>query len=131
MGNQGAERDQGAGAGHRPCRLGSLRRPCVGPSPVTGSTHLQDPQVPLGVEPSSPRLRAHAAAQDDGIVAHRAERVGELLQMRGPVSEDEAVPALGKRGRRVGDDLPGPLLVGDQVLVNDEGQRAVRAGSRL
>jgi proteic killer suppression protein len=31
-------------------------------------------------------------------VAHRAERVGELVQVRGPVGEDQAVPALGRHG---------------------------------
>jgi hypothetical protein len=46
-------------------------------------------------------------------------RVGELVQVRGPVGGDEAVPALGQRGCRVRDDLPSPRMVCDQVLVND------------
>lgn len=64
-----------------------------------------------------------------GVVANRAQRVGELVQVRSPVSEDEAVPALVQRNRHVGDDLPGPLLVGDQVLVNEgDAARRGRAG---
>ena len=54
-------------------------------------------------------LLPHAAAQDDGVVAYRAERVGELVQVRGPIGEDEAVPALGQRGRRIVDDRPGEV----------------------
>jgi hypothetical protein len=45
-------------------------------------------------------------------VAHRAQRAGELVQVRGPVSEDEAVPAPGQCGRCVGDHLPVPLYSG-------------------
>jgi len=61
------------------------------------------------------------AMQDEGVVANRAQRVGELVQVLcGPVGEDEAVPALGQRNHHVGDDLPGWLLVGEisQVKVS-------------
>jgi hypothetical protein len=62
-------------------------------------------------------------------VAQTAQRVGEFVQVRGPVGEDEAGPALGQRGCHVGDDLQGPRLVGDQVLVDDgDAARRGRAG---
>jgi len=45
---------------------------------------------------------AHAAAQDDGIVAQAAQGADERGQVGGPVGEDEAVPAPGQglRARR-------------------------------
>ncbi len=62
-----------------------------------------------------PAFSAHATAQGDHIVAHRSQCVGELVQMRGPVREHEAVPAPGQRGRRFGDDLE-PIVTGDTYI---------------
>lgn len=94
------------------------------PSPAYGPVATTSSGGPPGcgcsrASASALALGAHAAAQDDGIVARRAKRVRELVQVRGPVSEDQAVPALGQRCQHIGDDLPDPLLIGDQVLVND------------
>ena len=92
------------------------------PGVWTGRHGEQGRPARLGLEPGErggPCFGAHAAAQDDGIVAYRAQCVGELVQVRGPVSEHEAIPAQGQRSHHVGDNLPGPPLVGDQVLVND------------
>jgi len=66
-----------------------------------------------------PGLRAHAAAQDHGIMPELTKDTGYFLQVAGPVGEDEAVPALGEGRRYVGDDLARALVAGDQVLVDD------------
>jgi hypothetical protein len=92
------------------------------PSPAYGPVATASMGGPPGWSRASAAVRALTPAmQDEGVVANRAQRVGELVQVLcGPVGEDEAVPALGQRNHHVGDDLPGWLLVGEisQVKVS-------------
>jgi len=53
-----------------------------------------------------------------GIVTRGPQPVRQLLQVRDPASEDEAVPALLKRGGHIRDDLAGARIAGDQVAVD-------------
>ena len=65
------------------------------PSPAYGPVAAASRRAArLGLEPGErggPCFGAHAAAQDDGVVAYRAQRLGELVQVRGPVSGHKAV----------------------------------------
>jgi hypothetical protein len=61
---------------------------------------------------------AHAAAQHHRIMARGPQPVRQLVQVRDPADEDEAVPALRKRGHHVRDDLADACLAGDQVVVD-------------
>ena len=54
---------------------------------------------------------AHAALEDDRVVAQRAQCAGDRLQMAGPVGEDKAVPALAYGVCDVGDNLLVALAV--------------------
>ena len=112
-----------------------VQRGAVEPFPAYGPVATASRGGPPGWGWSRASAAARALApmpprrmtgQDDGVVAYRAQRVGELVQVRGPVSEDEAVPALGQRSRHVGDDLSGPLLVCDQAPLVNEGDAARR-----
>ena len=52
-------------------------------------------------------------------MAQPTQCVGERFQVRGPVGQDQAVPALRQGGGHVSGDLPVALFVGDEVLVDD------------
>jgi hypothetical protein len=56
--------------------------------------------------------------------------VRQLVQVRDPGGEDEAVPALRKRGGHVCDDLAGACLAGDQVGRSPSSRRARRGRHR-
>ncbi len=51
-------------------------------------------------------------------MARGPEPVRQLLQVRDPAGEDQAVPALRKRGGHISDDLAGARIAGDQVPVD-------------
>jgi hypothetical protein len=84
--------------------------------------------VPQPGERRSAVFGAHPAAQHDGVVSRGPQPVRELVQVRDPAGEDEAVPTLRKRGGHIGDDLPGARVAGDQVAV-DHGHSAWLPGS--